>query len=63
MDNAQKALIYDDLVRESDRLQRINSKIKSEYVGNIPANLQEEINQNNYKISLIVGKLEKLFLL
>ena len=61
MDNAQKAIIYDDLVRESDRLQRINSKIKSEYVGNIPPHLQEEINQNNAKIAMLVGKLENLF--
>lgn len=61
MNNAEKAVIYDDLVRESDRLQRLNSKIKSDYVGNIPPQLQEQINQNNAKIAVLVGRLENLF--
>jgi hypothetical protein len=61
MDNNQKAAIYDDCVRESDRLQRENSKIKSEYVTNIPQHLQEVINKNDAKIASLVGKLEGLF--
>lgn len=61
MDNSQKAIIYDDCVRESDRLQRENSKIKSEYVTNIPQHLQEVINKNDAKIASLVGKLEGLF--
>ena len=61
MNNAEKAVIYDDLVRESDRLQRINSKIKSDFVGNIPPQFQEQINQNNAKIAALVGRLENLF--
>ena len=60
MNNEQKAILYDDLLRESDRLQRINSKLKSEYVTNIPANIQKQIDENNAKIALLVGKLENL---
>ena len=31
MTNEQKAMVYDDCIRESERLQRINSKFKSDY--------------------------------
>lgn len=61
MDNNQKAIIYDECVRESDILQRENSKIKSEYVTNIPPYLQEVINRNNARIEVLVKKLENLF--
>ncbi len=61
MNNADKALLYEDYIHESDRLQRINSKIKSENAGFIPPHLQDVINKNDYQISVIVGKLEKLF--
>lgn len=60
MDNKQKAEIYEDLLRESDRLQRANSKLKSEYVVNIPAHIQQQINENNRQIGLLVKKLEDL---
>ena len=36
MTNEEKSIIYDECLRESDYLQRRNSKLKSEYVGNIP---------------------------
>jgi hypothetical protein len=61
MDNRNKALIYDDCLRESDRLQRENSKIKSEYVGNIPESLMQKIKENEAKIAILVIKLENLF--
>lgn len=61
MTNEQKAVVYDDCIRESERLQRINSKIKSENAINIPQNLQEEIDRNNITIDLLVKKLESLF--
>jgi len=51
---------YDRLIYESDKIQRINSKYKSEYAGNIPPNIQKEIDENNIKISSIVGRLENL---
>jgi hypothetical protein len=60
MKNEEKAMEYDRLIYESDKLQRINSKYKSEYTGNIPPNIQKEIDDNNRKISIIVGNLENL---
>jgi hypothetical protein len=61
MDNKEKAKVYDDCLRESDRLQRINSKFKSEYSPNIPPHIQNEINSNNNKIAALVARLESLF--
>ena len=61
MNNADKAQIYDECLRESDNLQRINSKIKSDYTGNIPPHLQQQINNNNARIATLVLKLENLF--
>jgi hypothetical protein len=61
MTNEEKAIVYDNCIRESERLQRINSKIKSEHTTNIPQNLQEEININNVRIDFLVKKLESLF--
>lgn len=60
MNNEQKAIFYDELLRESDRLQRINSKLKSEYVTDIPQNIQAIIDENNAKILTLVVKLENL---
>ncbi len=61
MTTAEKAIAYDDLVRESDRIQRENSKLKSQYVTNIPLDVAKVIKENERKISLIVGKVESLF--
>ena len=61
MTNQNKALLYEQYVRESDILQRQNSKLKSEYVVNIPPNIQKTIDENDAKIAILVGKLESLF--
>jgi hypothetical protein len=61
MNNQEKALIYDQCIRDSDRLQRENSKLKSEYPINIPNDVQKIIDSNNAKIAVIVKKLENLF--
>jgi len=60
MNNQEKAVMYDELLRESDKLQRINSKLKSEYVTNIPISIQQQIDENNIKIGKLVKKLENL---
>jgi len=57
----EKAIIYDNCIRESDMLQRENSKIKSEYVTNIPPHMQAIIDRNNQRIAVLVGRLESLF--
>ena len=59
--NAEKAKIYDDCIRESERYQREVSKIKSEYAGNIPPDKQQLINEYNAKINALVKRLESLF--
>jgi hypothetical protein len=61
MTNQSKAKLYEEYVRESDILQRQNSKLKSEYVMNIPPNIQKIIDENDAKIAVLVGKLENLF--
>ena len=61
MSNTEKARIYDDCLRESDRLQREVSKLKSEYSPNIPQHIQTKINENNAKIAQLVTRLESLF--
>ena len=61
MTNETKAIIYDECLRESDHLQRANSKIKSEYAGNIPPEQQLILDRNNDRISYLVKRLEGLF--
>ncbi len=61
MTNEQKAAIYDQCVRESEQLQRINSKLKSEYPINVPQDIQVQIDVNNAKIDILVVKLQSLF--
>jgi len=62
MTQQEKAFLYDEYIRESDKLQRENSKIKSEYVVNIPANMQQIIDRNNNRLDVLVKNLEKLFI-
>lgn len=61
MDNNQKAVIYDECVRESDHLQRENSRLKSQHAGNIPQPIQEIIDKNDRRIGELVKILEGLF--
>jgi hypothetical protein len=61
MNNQDKAIMYDNCLRESDALQRTNSKLKSEWAGNIPPQIQEQINRNDKRIAELVAKLESLF--
>ena len=61
MTNEQKAQLYDTCIRESDLLQRENSKIKSEYAGNIPQDQQLILDRNNLRIEELVKRLESLF--
>jgi hypothetical protein len=62
MNNIDKAKVYDECIRESDKLQRINSKLKSEYPINMPEHIQVQVDQNNLKISQLVQRLNNLFI-
>jgi hypothetical protein len=61
MTQEQKAIVYDECLRESDALQRANSRMKSENAGNVSPELQKVIDKNNKRISELVAKLESLF--
>lgn len=61
MTNEEKAIIYDECVRESDILQRENSKIKSQYPIDIPLNMLNTLRKNEARIATLVGRLENLF--
>jgi len=62
MNREDKARLYDEYVRESDILQREISKIKSEYVFEIPTDKQEIIDRNNARIEVLVKNLERLYI-
>jgi hypothetical protein len=61
MTNEQKAIVYDECLRESDELQRANSRLKSENTGNMSPELERIIEKNNKRISELVTRLESLF--
>jgi len=62
MTREDKGKLYDEYLRESDYLQRENSKLKSEYIVNVPEHIEQKILTNNVKIAELVKKLEKLFI-
>lgn len=61
MTREQKAKIYDDNIRRVEQLQRENSKLSAQHVGNIPPQVQKVINENNAKINRIVAETDNLF--
>ena len=61
MTNDDKARLYDDYIRQSEVLQRENSKLKSEFTVNMPDDKQKIINDNDAKIKILVKKLEDLY--
>lgn len=62
MNREDKARLYDEYIRESDILQRENSKIKSEYVFNIPQDMQVILDRNNARLDVLVKNLERLYI-
>ena len=60
MTNQEKGILYDQYLRESDALQLANSRLKSQYVLNIPPQIQKIIDENNAKIGIIIKRLENL---
>lgn len=59
--NAEKAELYDSYVRQSEVYLRENSKIKSEFAGNIPEDKQAIIDSNTKKVNELEIKLKALF--
>jgi hypothetical protein len=62
MNREDKARLYDEYIRESDILQRENSKIKSEHVFNVPQNMQVILDRNNARLDVLVKSLERLYI-
>lgn len=61
MTQEEKARIYDECLRESDMLQRANSKLKSDNVNNLTPEIERVIERNNQRIAVLVARLESLF--
>jgi len=61
MTNEEKAGLYDLYVREAERLERQNSKLKSEFPINRPENVESMINKINQRISELQKKLNDLY--
>lgn len=59
--NAEKAILYDQYLRESDNLQSEISRLKSHNAGQISEADQATIDENKRKIDVLVKKLEDLF--
>ena len=62
MTNQEKGILYDQYLRESDALQLANSRLRSQYVLNIPPQIQKIIDENNAKIGIIIKRLENLYI-
>lgn len=61
MINKDKGELYDKYLAEVDIIQRQISKLKSEYVVNIPENIQNEIYQKELKINEYERLVKNLF--
>lgn len=61
MTTAEKAQLYDNYIYESDKIQREISRLKSQYVTNIPVEIEREIAAKQRRITEIVAKVESLF--
>lgn len=61
MTNQEKATLYDNCIRESDRLRKEISILKSEYTINPPLEVQEEIKQRQARIFVLEKRVENLF--
>ena len=61
MTQQEKARVYDDCLRQSDNLQRLNSKLKSENLGRITPDIEKQLSENERQINLLVKKVESLF--
>ena len=59
--NENKAALYDQYVQNGSRLEREVSKLKSDYVTNIPPHIQEQIDKKKEEIIFWENKLKELY--
>jgi len=61
MINKEKGELYDKYLAEVDVIQRQISKLKSQYVVNIPENIQKEIEKKELRIKEYERLVKNLF--
>jgi hypothetical protein len=61
MNNNDKAKLYEQYVSEANFLQQQISKLKSQYVINIPEHIEKLIEENKHKIRQLEIKLNNLY--
>lgn len=61
MNNNDKAKLYEQYVSEANFLQQQISKLKSQYVINIPEHIEKLIEENKQKIRQLEIKLNNLY--
>lgn len=59
--NEEKAALYDQYVRNGNRLEREISKLKADYVTNIPIHIQQTIDKKKGELDFWQKKLEDLY--
>lgn len=61
MTNQEKALMYDAIVAEGDKLNREKSKLKSQNAGiNITPELEKQISEIDKRLNLLQNRLNEL---
>lgn len=61
MTNQEKALMYDAIVAEGDKLNREKSKLKSQNAGiNITPEVEKEISEIDKRLDLLQNRLNEL---
>ena len=63
MNREEKGRLYEHYVNQAGALERENSKLKSQYVVNIPENIQKTIDENSRKVAEFQLLLNNLFLM
>lgn len=59
--NENKAMAYDNIVRQADRLQREISQLKAQYPINMPIEMQEKVEHNQTQLVILENKLKDLY--
>ena len=61
MTNQEKAMVYESIVLEGDRLNRAKSKLKSENAGiNMSKQLENEIAEIDKKLVILEARMNQL---
>jgi len=59
--NEEKAKLYDQYVHQGSRLDREISKLKADYIPNIPLYIQQIIDKKKVELDLLDKKIKELY--